>query len=257
MQYLAGLGLNLDDAAAIYAGMLAYRRFPEDLFVSAEGRVDSLREAIRRQHRKTARIRPALMASERVQCRRLPFADLAFASPQDDRIVIESRRRAANRPAPAGQRAEIPAGRRKSELAPAAERFRGARGIEPAKIFARPREGDIQEAGFVARPARSPIAVSSTPNRQGRGRRRRRPSWQACLQNGSHWPGWLSPTALRGAHARKHDRPDGHVRQVALRRRTSDWPSAAGSKTRTHRDRAARSIPLTDRFRSGTWRSLS
>jgi len=48
MQYLAGLGLNLDDAAAIYAGLLAYRRFPEDLFVSAGGRVDSLREAIRR-----------------------------------------------------------------------------------------------------------------------------------------------------------------------------------------------------------------
>jgi spermidine synthase len=49
MQYLAGLGLNLDAAAAIYAGLLAYRHFPEDLFVSAEGRVDSLREAIRRQ----------------------------------------------------------------------------------------------------------------------------------------------------------------------------------------------------------------
>jgi spermidine synthase len=49
MQYRAGLGLNLDDAAAIYAGLLAYRRFPEDLFVSAEGRVDSLREAIRRR----------------------------------------------------------------------------------------------------------------------------------------------------------------------------------------------------------------
>jgi spermidine synthase len=47
MQYLAGLGLDRDDAAAIYAGMLAYRRFPEDLFVSAEGRVDSLRRAIR------------------------------------------------------------------------------------------------------------------------------------------------------------------------------------------------------------------
>ena len=47
MQYLAGLGLNLDDAAAIYADMLAYRRFPEDLFRSAEGRVDSLRRAIR------------------------------------------------------------------------------------------------------------------------------------------------------------------------------------------------------------------
>jgi len=49
MQYLAGIGLNADDSAAIYAGMLAYRSFPEDLFFSAEGRVDSLREAIRRQ----------------------------------------------------------------------------------------------------------------------------------------------------------------------------------------------------------------
>jgi spermidine synthase len=49
MQYLAGIGLNADDSAPIYAGMLAYRRFPEDLFFSAEGRVDSLREAIRRQ----------------------------------------------------------------------------------------------------------------------------------------------------------------------------------------------------------------
>jgi spermidine synthase len=49
MQYLAGLGLNLDDAASIYAGMLAYRRFPDDLFFSSEGRVDSLREAIRRE----------------------------------------------------------------------------------------------------------------------------------------------------------------------------------------------------------------
>lgn len=47
MQYLAGLGLDRDDAASIYAGMLAYRRFPDDLFFSAEGRVDSLREAIR------------------------------------------------------------------------------------------------------------------------------------------------------------------------------------------------------------------
>jgi spermidine synthase len=50
MQYLAGLGLDRDDAASIYAGMLAYRRFPEDLFFSAEGRVDSLRDAIRRLH---------------------------------------------------------------------------------------------------------------------------------------------------------------------------------------------------------------
>jgi spermidine synthase len=49
MQYLAGFGLNRDDAASIYAGMLAYRRFPEDLFFSAEGRVDSLRRAIASQ----------------------------------------------------------------------------------------------------------------------------------------------------------------------------------------------------------------
>jgi spermidine synthase len=49
MQYLAGEGLNLDDAAAIYSGLLNYRRFPGDLFSSAEGRADSLSEMIRRQ----------------------------------------------------------------------------------------------------------------------------------------------------------------------------------------------------------------
>jgi len=49
MQYLAGFGLNADDSAAIYSGLLAYRRFPEDMFLSTEGRVDSLREAIRRE----------------------------------------------------------------------------------------------------------------------------------------------------------------------------------------------------------------
>ena len=47
MQYLAGLGLNRDDAAAIYAGMIAHRRFPHDLFTSTEGRVESLRETMR------------------------------------------------------------------------------------------------------------------------------------------------------------------------------------------------------------------
>jgi len=61
MQYLAGLGLNLDDSAAIYAGMLAYRRFPEDLFTSSEGRVYSLREAIRRSG---AGLRPASPVTE-------------------------------------------------------------------------------------------------------------------------------------------------------------------------------------------------
>jgi len=49
MQYLAGLGLDLDDAASIYAGILAYRRFPADLFVSTEGRVNSLKQAMHRQ----------------------------------------------------------------------------------------------------------------------------------------------------------------------------------------------------------------
>jgi spermidine synthase len=46
MQYLAGIGLNLDESAAIYASMLSYRRFPEDLFINAGGRVDALREAV-------------------------------------------------------------------------------------------------------------------------------------------------------------------------------------------------------------------
>lgn len=49
MQYLAGLGLDLDDSAAIYAGLLSFRRFPEDLFTSAEGRVDSLRSLMLRR----------------------------------------------------------------------------------------------------------------------------------------------------------------------------------------------------------------
>jgi spermidine synthase len=48
MQYLAGLGLDRDDSAAIYAEMLQYRRFPEDAFVSREGRVESLRQFLRR-----------------------------------------------------------------------------------------------------------------------------------------------------------------------------------------------------------------
>jgi len=51
MQYLAGFGLNLDDSAAIYAGMLVYRRFPEDIFTGTDGRVDYLREAMRSEGR--------------------------------------------------------------------------------------------------------------------------------------------------------------------------------------------------------------
>ena len=48
MQYLAGFGLNLDDSAAIYAGMLAYQRFPEDMIAGAPERVKYVREAIQR-----------------------------------------------------------------------------------------------------------------------------------------------------------------------------------------------------------------
>jgi spermidine synthase len=46
MQYLAGMGLNLDDSDSIFRGMLAYRRFPADMFTSSEGRVDSLKRMI-------------------------------------------------------------------------------------------------------------------------------------------------------------------------------------------------------------------
>jgi len=45
MQYLAGLGLNLDNSAEIYADLLAHRRFPDTLFSSKEGRVELLRQA--------------------------------------------------------------------------------------------------------------------------------------------------------------------------------------------------------------------
>jgi hypothetical protein len=46
MQYLAGMGLNLDDSAAIYADMLFYRRFPTDTFTSRKGRVEELRATL-------------------------------------------------------------------------------------------------------------------------------------------------------------------------------------------------------------------
>jgi spermidine synthase len=46
MQYLAGFGLNLNESASIYAGMLAHRRFPSDIFMSREGRADSVARAL-------------------------------------------------------------------------------------------------------------------------------------------------------------------------------------------------------------------
>jgi len=49
MQYLAGLGLDLDNSAAIYADMLTHRRFPEDLFTGTEAQLDSLRTMIQKE----------------------------------------------------------------------------------------------------------------------------------------------------------------------------------------------------------------
>ena len=48
LQYLAGLGLNLDQAAEIYSEILSHRQFPEDIFTGSEERIDSLRRAMPR-----------------------------------------------------------------------------------------------------------------------------------------------------------------------------------------------------------------
>ena len=48
LQYLAGLGLNLYQGGSIYDQMLAYRRFPDNLFVGSDALKASLWEAIQR-----------------------------------------------------------------------------------------------------------------------------------------------------------------------------------------------------------------
>jgi spermidine synthase len=48
LQYLAGLGLNLYQGGPIYDQMLAYRRFPDNLFVGSDALKASLWEAIQR-----------------------------------------------------------------------------------------------------------------------------------------------------------------------------------------------------------------
>ena len=48
LQYLAGMGLNLYESAAIYSRMLAYSRFPDTLFVGSDPLKQSLRDAIQR-----------------------------------------------------------------------------------------------------------------------------------------------------------------------------------------------------------------
>jgi spermidine synthase len=46
LQYLAGLGLNLRQSAAIYSAMVGQRRFPDNLFVGSDASITTLREAI-------------------------------------------------------------------------------------------------------------------------------------------------------------------------------------------------------------------
>ena len=46
MEYLAGAALDLDDSAAIYSDMLAYRRFPEDIFTGSAEKLSLLRWAM-------------------------------------------------------------------------------------------------------------------------------------------------------------------------------------------------------------------
>ena len=48
LQYVAGLGLNLYESDEIYANLLVHRRFPEDLFVGTEARLESMRAAVER-----------------------------------------------------------------------------------------------------------------------------------------------------------------------------------------------------------------
>jgi spermidine synthase len=49
LQYLAGLGLNANEGDRVYAEILRYRRYPEDLFVGSEATISRLRSRISRQ----------------------------------------------------------------------------------------------------------------------------------------------------------------------------------------------------------------
>jgi spermidine synthase len=46
LQFLAGFGMNVDQRAEIYRGMLAFRHFPEDLFIGSPVYLNALRAAI-------------------------------------------------------------------------------------------------------------------------------------------------------------------------------------------------------------------
>ncbi len=46
LQYLAGLGLNMNESDTVYAEILKYRRFPEGLFTGSEPRMRAIRQLI-------------------------------------------------------------------------------------------------------------------------------------------------------------------------------------------------------------------
>jgi spermidine synthase len=52
LQYLAGMWLNSRDATPIFKDILRYYRFPQEVFVGSEERVDALRSALKRAGRK-------------------------------------------------------------------------------------------------------------------------------------------------------------------------------------------------------------
>jgi spermidine synthase len=53
LQYLAGMGLNFDNTAKIYAEMLEYRRFPRELFTGSEQRIRTLEDLLSTTSRET------------------------------------------------------------------------------------------------------------------------------------------------------------------------------------------------------------
>ena len=48
LQYLAGMGLNSDDAARLYHEIISYRKFPEGLLTGSGERIGALRELLGR-----------------------------------------------------------------------------------------------------------------------------------------------------------------------------------------------------------------
>jgi spermidine synthase len=46
LQYLAGMGLNLQEAGTIYSTILRQRKYPEKLFLGSDSMMDALRPYI-------------------------------------------------------------------------------------------------------------------------------------------------------------------------------------------------------------------